>query len=112
MGADFLSDEALVVLTTCDDVAQAEGLAEALVGERLAACVNIVPEIRSVYRWDGAVERGREVLLVIKTTDACLEPVEAAIRSRSGYELPEVLAVPVASGSADYLGWIAESVRS
>lgn len=106
------SGETLLVLTTCGELDEAETLAEALVAERLAACVNVVAGIRSVYRWQGDVERGAEVLLLIKTTRERFTGLEAAIRSRSSYELPEVLAVPVADGSAAYLSWVAEAVAS
>lgn len=103
------SSETLLVLSTCDQRGEAEALAEALVAERLAACVNVVPGVRSVYEWQGRTERSEEVLLLIKTTRGKFAALEEAIRARSGYELPELLAVPV-SGSADYLRWVAESV--
>jgi periplasmic divalent cation tolerance protein len=103
--------EALLVLSTCENSAEAERLAEALVGQRLAACVNLVPGVKSVYRWQGGVERGDEVLMVIKTSRERLEAVEEAIQTLSSYDVPEVLAVPVAGGSAAYLEWVAESVR-
>ena len=93
-----------------ENSAQAESLAESLVGERLAACINLVPGIRSVYRWQGNIEKGSEVLLLIKTTEARLPALEAAIKAHSSYELPEVLAVPVESGSGAYLNWIADAV--
>lgn len=106
------SSETLLVLSTCGQLDEAEGLAEALVAGRLAACVNLVPAMRSVYRWEGDVERAEEVLLLIKTTRDRLGAVEAAIRSRSSYELPEVVAIPVAGGSAEYLEWIGASVAT
>jgi periplasmic divalent cation tolerance protein len=98
------------VLTTCGASGQAHRLAERLVGERLAACVNIVPAVESVYRWQGEIERGTEVLVVIKTNTACLEAVESTIRATADYELPEVLAVPVAGGSQDYLNWLSAAL--
>ena len=101
--------ETLLVLSTCGERSEAEALAEALVADRLAACVNVVPGVRSVYEWQGKVERSEEVLLLIKTTREQFAALENAIRARSSYELPEVLAVPV-SGSADYLRWVAASV--
>jgi len=101
--------ETLLVLSTCGERGEAEALAEALVADRLAACVNVLPGVRSVYEWQGRIERSEEVLLLIKTTREKFAALEAAIRARSSYELPEVLAVPV-SGSADYLRWVAASV--
>ena len=77
-----------------------------LVGERLAACVNIVPAIRSVYRWEGQVQDDIEALLVIKTRAACYERLEQTIAAAHPYELPEIIAVPVERGFAPYLAWI------
>jgi periplasmic divalent cation tolerance protein len=105
-----LSARKLVVLTTCATPAEAEKLASALVERRLAACVNAVPDIVSTYRWHGAVQRERETLLVIKTTEARLAAVEAVINERSSYELPEMLAIPVESGSKRYLDWVQSAV--
>jgi periplasmic divalent cation tolerance protein len=105
-----LDSKALLVLTTCGDAAEAEALADALVGESLAACVNVLPRVSSTYRWEGRVEKGQESLLLIKTTQDRFAELEAAIKRRSSYELPEVVAVPVHNGSAEFLGWIADSV--
>jgi periplasmic divalent cation tolerance protein len=96
-----LSPRKLVVLTTCATPAEAEGLATALVERRLAACVNAVADVVSTYRWHGAVQRERETLLVIKTT---------VIHERSGYELPEMIAIPVEGGSKRYLDWVQSAV--
>ena len=106
-----MSRNALIVMTTCEDAARGRELARALVGEALAACVNLIPGVTSVYSWAGRVETGSEVLLLIKTTDDRLADVESAIRARSSYELPEIVAVPVAGGSLDYLQWVADSVK-
>ncbi|MBN1237877.1 MAG: divalent-cation tolerance protein CutA [Gammaproteobacteria bacterium] len=102
--------ESLLVLTTCS-VSEADGLAALLVERRLAACVNAVNGITSTYRWQDAVERDQETLLLIKTTRTRYPEVEAAIREHSSYDLPEVLAVPVAGGLPGYLDWLAASVR-
>jgi len=83
-------------------------LADTLVGERLAACVNIVPGLRSVYRWQGAVECDNEVLLLIKTTRARLPALSARVVELHPHELPEVVAVEVAGGLSAYLDWVAE----
>jgi periplasmic divalent cation tolerance protein len=111
MERTVVGSNALVALTTCADRAEAERVAEALIGQRLAACVNIVPDIASVYRWAGNIERGKEVLLLIKTTADRFDALQRAIGSMSSYELPEVLGVSVAAGSDAYLRWIESSVE-
>lgn len=98
---------ALLVLTNLPDQAAADALATALVAERLAACVNLLAPCRSVYRWRGAVESASEVPLLIKTTVARYPALEAAIRARHPYELPEIVAVPLSHGLPDYLAWVA-----
>ena len=100
----------LVCFCTCPDRTVADGLAEALVAERLAACVNVVPGLHSVYRWQGAIERSDETLLLIKTTRAGLPALSARIVALHPYELPEVVAVEVAGGLSAYLDWVAEQV--
>jgi periplasmic divalent cation tolerance protein len=105
-----MSDEALLVLTTCGNDEDATALAKVLVAERLAACVNAIGKVASTYRWKGEVQQDRETLLIIKTTAPRFAAVEKAIRTHSKYELPEVIAVPVQAGSVDYLAWLRESV--
>jgi periplasmic divalent cation tolerance protein len=99
---------ALVCFCTCPDRDSAERLADALVAERLAACVNVLPGLRSVYRWQGAIERADEVMLVIKTVHERLDQVTARVAALHPHELPEVIAVEVAGGLAAYLDWVAE----
>lgn len=103
---------ALLVLTNLPDRPAAEALASALVEQRLAACVNILAPCRSVYRWQGVVETADEVPLLIKTTEARYAALEAAIRARHPYELPEVIAVPITQGLPGYLAWLATETRS
>jgi periplasmic divalent cation tolerance protein len=98
----------LLVLTTCPDAEFAETLAAKLVDAGLAACVNIVPGIQSVYRWKGKRETGTERLLLIKTRAALYDRLEQAITASHPYELPEVIAVPIKNGLAGYLSWIGE----
>jgi periplasmic divalent cation tolerance protein len=100
-----------IVLTTAGSAEEAQQIAHALVERRLAACINVVGPIHSVYRWKGAVESASEHLLVIKTTAARFPAVRDAIRELHSYELPECILVPVEDGSAEYLDWIAEAVR-
>jgi periplasmic divalent cation tolerance protein len=107
-----MADETYVLaLTTAGSEQQAEDIAHALVERRLAACVNVVSGVCSVYRWQGRVTREEERLLLIKTTAAHLPAVEAAIRELHTYEVPELITLAISGGSADYLGWLAESVR-
>jgi periplasmic divalent cation tolerance protein len=105
-----VTSQALLVLTTCASVAEAEGLANALVERRLAACVNLVRDVMSTYRWQDAIQHEHEALLMIKTTETHLAAVEQMIKERSSYELPEVVAIPVQAGSAAYLDWLRAAV--
>lgn len=106
-----VTSEPLLVLTTCESSSQAQELADALVSSRLAACVNTVDSVSSTYRWAGKVERGKEFLLLIKTTEERLEAIEERIKTLSAYDLPEVVAVRIQAGSSDYLDWLGSSVR-
>jgi len=102
----------LVILSACPDVATAERLGRVLVEASLAACVNVLPGLRSIYRWNDAVQSDEEALMIIKTTAACL----AAARDRPvelhPYEVPEVVALPVADGHHAYLSWVASATRA
>ncbi len=104
--------DALVVLVTVPSVEVADRIADAVVGEGLAACVNVLGEVRSIYRWKGAIEREREILLVVKTTRDAFERLRARVLALHPYEVPEVVALPVAAGHAPYLDWIAASVTA
>jgi periplasmic divalent cation tolerance protein len=101
-----------LVLTTAANLSEARSLAQALVQRRVAACVNIVPGIESIYRWEGKVETTGEYLLLIKTTEVCFEQVRGTIQELHSYDLPECISLPVTEGSLAYLQWIGESVRS
>lgn len=96
----------LLVLTNLPDRAAAERLADALVERRMAACVNILPPCRSVYRWKGTLQRDEEHPVLIKTTGERYADLESAIRALHPYELPEIIAVPVERGLAAYLAWV------
>jgi len=98
--------EHLVVLCTCPDASTAERLAEQLVGERLAACVSVLPGVTSVYRWQGKIERAGEVLLLAKTRADRYAALEKSLASAHPYELPEIIAVPIHQGLEGYLAWI------
>ena len=95
-----------IVLTTCPDAACAERIARALVEEGLAACVNILPPMRSIYKWKGKIEDASEQLLVIKSTLARFPAIRDRLRSLHPYELPEIIAVPIADGLPEYLAWL------
>src|SRR5215469_13786231 len=100
-----------IVLSTAGSKEEARKIASHLVEHRLAACVNIVPQIESIYRWQSKVETGQEWLLLIKTTAAMFPEVRNVIRQLHSYEVPECIALTIEDGSADYLAWIAEAVR-
>jgi periplasmic divalent cation tolerance protein len=95
-----------IVLCTVPNEGVAETLARSLLEERLAACVNLVPGVRSIYRWQGEIEDDRELLLVIKTQADCYERLEQHIRALHPYQVCEVLALDVAAGSQPYLDWL------
>lgn len=99
--------ETLLVITHLPDDATARALAGHLVAERLAACANVLAPCRSVYRWRGKIEDAEEVPLLIKTTAERYAALEAAVRARHPYELPEIVAVPLARGLPEYLAWVA-----
>ena len=97
----------VVVFVTAGDAGEAQRIGRALVEERLAGCVNVVGPVRSIYRWQDAVEEADEHLLVIKARAADLPALGERVRALHSYEVPEVLALPVTAGSKDYLAWLA-----
>lgn len=103
-----MTPDVRVALVSCP-AQQAEGLARELVELRLAACVNLLPRITSIYRWDGAVQQDEETLLLIKTTAAQVEALRAAVIARHPYAVPEFLALAVSEGHAPYLDWVRTS---
>jgi periplasmic divalent cation tolerance protein len=100
-----------IVLSTCADREQAERIAHRLVEQQLAACVNILPGVQSIYRWQGNVESAAEILMVIKTSAGLVPEVQSTIAELHSYEVPELLVLPVAGGSEAYLGWLKGSLR-
>ena len=101
-----------VILVTAPDEAVAERITRTLVEERLAACGNIVPRIRSIYRWDDAVQQDDEVLVILKTERARVELLRERVVALHPYDVPEVLVLPILGGHAPYLEWVARSTRS
>jgi periplasmic divalent cation tolerance protein len=104
--------EILTVLCTCPDTATAKSLAAGLVGQGLAACVNITPEIRSIYRWRGEIHDDAEVLLIAKTSRLAYGSLESWLVEHHPYDVPEVLALPVHAGAAEYLDWVLNEVET
>jgi periplasmic divalent cation tolerance protein len=104
--------EALVVITTTETFAEAERLAHQLVERELAACIQILPQVTSVYRWQGKVEQANEALLLIKTTSGAYAKLEEAIKELHSYQTPEIMALSATAVSADYLAWIQAAVTS
>lgn len=105
------SDDVVVVLSTFPDEGKAGEVAGILVERQVAACVNVVGGVRSIYRWQGEVRNDSEVLAVIKTTRGRYAELEAALLELHPYEVPEILALPVAPGAPAYLDWVKESLR-
>lgn len=103
--------DVLVVLCTCPDFDEALRLGRAIVDRELAACVNILPGVESIYRWQGKVEQAQEVLLVAKTGRAQFDALRAYIEEAHTYDIPEVLGLSVAEGNARYLEWISANVK-
>jgi periplasmic divalent cation tolerance protein len=103
--------DCIVVLVTVGSQEEGERLATAVVGEQLAACVNVVGPIESIYRWKGAVQHDHEVLLILKTRAELFEDLAARIRALHAYETPEVIALPITAGSAAYLDWLRGATR-
>jgi periplasmic divalent cation tolerance protein len=104
------SADVVIVLTTLGADADAAAFARVLVDERLAACVNILPPMTSIYRWKNAVEQDREQQIIMKTTAGRLAALEARLRELHSYELPEFLVLPASGGSAAYLDWVKNSI--
>ena len=100
------ASNAIIVFMTASNGEEAARLADMLVGAHLAACVQIFPEIESVYRWEGKIERAPEILLLAKTTRSKFEEIEREVRALHSYDTPEIIAVDVVAGSAPYLEWL------
>lgn len=104
-----MRDEAILALCTAPDAETAAQVARALVTDRLAACVNVIPGLRSFYEWEGEVQDDQEVQLLIKTRSSRTEKLEARIRELHPYDVPEILFLTIGGGSADYLDWIRQT---
>jgi periplasmic divalent cation tolerance protein len=98
----------IVVLITCPDMEEAKKISDILLGERLAACVNIVSGIKSYFWWTGKIHNANEILLVVKTRQKVLRKLVRIVKSKHQYENPEIIALPIIGGSKDYIKWIEE----
>ncbi|HJT68330.1 MAG TPA: divalent-cation tolerance protein CutA [Pyrinomonadaceae bacterium] len=105
------ADDPIVVFLTASNGEEATRLADLLIGAHLAACVQILPEMESVYRWQGKIERQSEILLIAKTTAAKFAELERGVRALHSYETPEIVAIPLVAGSTPYLEWLANSLN-
>ena len=104
-------EDPIVVFLTAASGEEATRLADLLVGAHLAACVQILPEMESVYRWEGQIERQSEILLIAKTTRGKFAELEREVRALHSYETPEIVAVPIVTASQPYLDWLSESLK-
>jgi periplasmic divalent cation tolerance protein len=107
---ETLPDEPIMVFMTAASVDEANRLADTLVDRRLAACVQIMQEMNSVFRWQGKVETQREVLLIVKTLNSKFPEIEREVVKLHSYETPEIVAIPLSAGSGPYLEWLKASV--
>jgi periplasmic divalent cation tolerance protein len=112
LGPFFMATNTLVVLVTTPDRKLADKIAQVLIEERLAACVNILPEIYSRYWWQGRIENDRELLLIIKTLKSRFKALQKRVLELHAYESPEILALPVSAGNPTYLKWLSDSIRT
>jgi periplasmic divalent cation tolerance protein len=96
----------IIVLVTAPTIGEAEMLGRKVIDQRLAACVNLVPDIRSLFRWEGKVTEESECLMIFKSTKSCYGELELTIRQHHSYTVPEVIVLPIIGGSASYLQWI------
>ena len=104
-------DDPIIVFMTAANGEEATRLADLLIGAHLAACVQILPEMESVYRWEGKIERQSEILLLAKTSAGKFADLEREVRALHSYETPEIVAVPIAAGSTPYLQWLTKSLQ-
>jgi periplasmic divalent cation tolerance protein len=102
----------IVILSTCASEEEGAKLAQLLVERQLAACVSLIPRMRSIYRWNGAIESTEECLLIVKTSRELFEPLRRILEEAHSYELPEALALQVVDGSPAYLNWLEGSLRT
>jgi len=103
--------ELIIVLVTCSSEEEAVKISKALVEDRLAACVNLISPVRSIYRWEGKIWDEREWLLMIKTRKERFKEIETKVKALHSYSVPEIIALPIIEGSSSYLGWLLEMTQ-
>jgi len=103
--------DAVLVIVTCTSVKEAGKISDIMIGKKLAACVNILPGVRSKFRWKGKIEKASEVLVMAKTRKSKFAAIDKEIRRIHSYDVPEIIAIPITSGSKNYLNWIRDSLR-
>lgn len=101
----------IVILITAQDKKEAEKIAKSLIAAKLAACVNIISGVKSLFRWQGKVEQAKEVLLIVKSRKEKFAKIAKLVKANHSYDVPEIIALPIASGFKPYLDWINESIR-
>jgi periplasmic divalent cation tolerance protein len=104
-------EQVLLVMTNMPDAQSAQAMAHRLVTQRLVACVNCLPGVHSIYRWQGTIEQSGEIILLMKTTQSRYTELEHAIKSAHAYQVPEIIAIPVSAGLPAYLQWVGEETR-
>src|SRR4051812_19568705 len=102
----------VILLCTCGSEEEAQRIGTALIEERLAACVNLLPSVFSIYRWEGVIEKASEVLLLVKSTEEHFDSLRDRITELHSYDTPEIISLPVSNGSEKYLEWIREETRT
>jgi len=102
---------AIIIYCTCPDIEIADKISRSLIRQHMAACVNQINGVTSIYEWNGKIEHGNEVLLLIKSTMARFDAIETLIRQEHPYELPELVAVPITKGMPEYLDWITQCTK-
>ena len=103
-----MTTEYITVFITAPNEKEASSISQTIVGERLAACVNIIPSVRSIYRWQGRVEDEQEVLMIVKTKKSLFERLQQRVKELHSYEVPEIIGLPLAEGSKEYLDWLGQ----
>jgi periplasmic divalent cation tolerance protein len=103
--------EYIIVFITAPNEKEAVFISRTIVGERLAACVNIIPSVRSIYSWQGRIEDGQEILLIVKTKKSLFERLQARVKELHSYEVPEIIGLPVVEGSKEYLEWLGQETE-
>ena len=103
--------KSILVLSTFPETASVKSVAETLVNEKLAACVNVIPGVQSIFRWQDKIDNANENILIIKTKDSLYDELEVRIKELHQYELPEIISVPIDKGLNKYLDWISESTK-